>query len=177
VGVWNHAAEPAIRGYLDQQITVTLDETQTAQYQRDLARHALHAAWQVAHLAGYDLATVIERITAAPSTAPGPSPPRTAASSGSTSSPSPQPATWVQRTPASAPWVAHAIAGAGRPPHRRDGAAARPNTLARRPWTHCARPWQKRPLLGNRFKWCISAGTGCCWAAGRVVGLVRMGGR
>jgi hypothetical protein len=114
LNLWTKAAGPAMHTEIDQHITATLTEPQTERYQREHSRQALHAALRAAHLAGHDLDTVISQITVAPL-------------DGARSisavlhgrlrhlhlpATGHQPATWAERTPASAPAAAHELASA-----------------------------------------------------------------
>jgi hypothetical protein len=113
LSLWTAAARPAMHAEIDQRITARLTETEAWRYQREHSRQALHAALRAACLAGHDLYAVIDQITAAPLDGarsiasvlhgrlqrlhlPGPG----------------IPATWTQRTPASAPPVARELAEA-----------------------------------------------------------------
>jgi len=113
LNLWATAVRPAVHTEIDQQITARLTEAEAWRYQREHSRKALHAALGAAHLAGQDLGAVISEITAAPLDGA-----RSIASVlhgrlQRLQLPDPgQPATWTQRTPASAPAVAHELAGA-----------------------------------------------------------------
>jgi hypothetical protein len=113
LSLWTAAACPAMHAEIDQQITGALTPDQAARYQAEYSRRALHAALRAGQLAGHDLHAVIGRITAAPLDGA-----RSIASvlHGRLQRlhlPDPgQPATWAERTPASAPAAAHEIAGA-----------------------------------------------------------------
>ena len=113
LSLWTAAARPAMHAEIDQHITARLTETEAWRYQREHSRQALHAALRATCLAGHDLHAVIDRITAAPLDGA-----RSIASvlhgrlqrlrlpeSG-------VPATWTQRTPASAPPAARELAEA-----------------------------------------------------------------
>jgi conjugative relaxase-like TrwC/TraI family protein len=113
LNLWTTAVRPAVHTQIDQQITARLTEPEASRYQREHSRQALHAALRAAHLAGHDLGTVISQITAAPLDGA-----RSIANVlhgrlQCLQLPDPgQPATWTQRTPASAPTVARELAGA-----------------------------------------------------------------
>jgi hypothetical protein len=98
----------------DQQITARLTKTEARRYQREPSRPALLQRLRAAQLAGYDIGTLIGQITAAPMDG--------AQSIASVLHgrlqrlPLPQfvrhDLTWAQRTPSSAPAVAHELAAA-----------------------------------------------------------------
>ena len=113
LSLWATAVRPAVHAEIDQHITARLTETEAWRYQREHSRQALHAALRAACLDGHDLHAVISQITAAPLDGarsiasvlhgrlqrlrlPGPG----------------IPATWTQRTPATAPPVARELAEA-----------------------------------------------------------------
>jgi hypothetical protein len=113
LNLWSAAARPAIHAEIDQQITAKLTEPEALRYQREHSRKALHAALRQAQLSGHDLHAVIDQITGK-------------SMDGARSIASVLhgrlrrlhlrdpgvPATWAQRTPASAPPVARELAGA-----------------------------------------------------------------
>ena len=113
LNLWSAAARPAIHAEIDQQITARLTEHEALRYQREHSRKALHAALRRAQLAGHDIHAIIDQITEAPMDGA-----RSIASVlhgriQRLQLPDPGiPATWAQRTPASAPAVAHQLAGA-----------------------------------------------------------------
>jgi hypothetical protein len=110
--LWTAAIRQALYPGIDQQITARLSDTEARRYQREPSRQALHQQLRAAQLAGHDISALIDRITAAPM-------------DGAQSIASvlhgrlqriPLPTlasydlTWAQRTPASAPAVAHELA-------------------------------------------------------------------
>ena len=111
LNLWSAAARPAMHADIDQQITGRLTEHEAQRYQREHSRKALHAALRQAQLAGHDIHAIIDQITQG-------------SMDGARSIASvlhgrlqrlhlPDPgiaATWAQRTPASAPPVAHQLA-------------------------------------------------------------------
>src|SRR5207244_1703505 len=113
LNLWTTAVRPAVHTQIDQQITARLTEPETWRYQSEHSRKALHAALRSAQLAGHDIDAVITQITAAPLDGA-----RSIASVlhgrlQRLQLPNPAvPATWAQRTPASAPPVARELAGA-----------------------------------------------------------------
>jgi hypothetical protein len=112
--LWIAAIRQTLHPGIDQQITTRLTATEAWRYQHEPSRPALHQRLRAAQLAGHDIGTLIERITAAPMDG--------AQSIASVlhgrlqSLALPQLAqhdlTWAQRTPASAPAVAHQLAAA-----------------------------------------------------------------
>jgi flagellar biosynthesis GTPase FlhF len=112
--LWTAAVGQTLHPSIDQQITARLTETEARRYQREPSRQALHQRLRAAQLAGHDITALIDQITAAPM-------------DGALSIASvlhgrlhhlelPQLAThdltWAQRTPATAPPVAHELAAA-----------------------------------------------------------------
>jgi hypothetical protein len=112
--LWTAAIRQTLYPGIDQQITARLTETEAWRYQREPSRQALHQQLRAAQLAGHDITALINRITAGPM-------------DGAQSIASvlhgrlkrlslPQLAghdlTWAQRTPATAPTVAHELANA-----------------------------------------------------------------
>ena len=112
--LWSAATRQALYPDIDQQITVRLTESEAWRYQREHSRKALQQQLRAAQLAGHDIGALIDQITAGPM-------------DGARSISSvlhdrlqrisqPQLAghdvTWAQRTPASAPAVAHELAAA-----------------------------------------------------------------
>jgi len=112
--LWTAAIRQTLYPGIDQQITARLTETEARRYQREPSRQALHQQLRAAQLAGHDIAALIDRITAAPMDGA-----RSIASvlhGRLQRIPLRQAAghdmTWAQRTPASAPAVAHELAAA-----------------------------------------------------------------
>jgi hypothetical protein len=110
--LWTAAIRQTLYPGIDQQITARLTETEARRYQREPSRQALHQQLRAAQLAGHDIAALIDRITAAPMDGA-----RSIASvlhGRLQRIPLPTLAsydmTWTQRTPASAPAVAHELA-------------------------------------------------------------------
>jgi hypothetical protein len=112
--LWSAATRQAQYPDIDARIKVPLTETEAWRYQREHSRPALRQRLRAAQLAGHDMAALIDQITAAPMDR-----------ARSISSvlhgrlqrlALPQLAghevTWAQRTPASAPAVAHELAAA-----------------------------------------------------------------
>src|SRR5208337_1357733 len=112
LNLWTAAVKQALYPDIDQQITARLTETEAGRYQREHSRQALQQQIRAAQLAGHDVGALIDQITAAPM-------------DGARSISSvlhgrlqrlalPKLAghdlTWSQRTPASAPAVAHELA-------------------------------------------------------------------
>jgi hypothetical protein len=112
--LWSAATRQTLYPDIDQQITARLTDSEAWRYQREHSRQALQQRLRAAQLAGHDIAALIDQITAAPM-------------DGARSVSSvlhgrlqrirwPQPTghdvTWAQRTPASAPSVAHELAAA-----------------------------------------------------------------
>ena len=112
--LWTAAVRQTLHPDIDQQIKARLTETEAWRYDREPSRQALQQQLRAAQLAGHDISALIGQITAAPM-------------DGAQSIASvlhgrlqrialPQLAghdlTWAQRTPASAPAVAHELAAA-----------------------------------------------------------------
>ena len=112
--LWTAAIRQTLYPDIDQQIKARLNEPEGRRYQREPSRQALHQQLRGAQLAGHDITALIGQITTAPM-------------DGARSIASvlhgrlqrlalPQIAqhdlTWAQRTPASAPAVAHELAAA-----------------------------------------------------------------
>jgi conjugative relaxase-like TrwC/TraI family protein len=112
--LWSAAIRQTLHPGIDQQIKARLTETEAWRYDREPSRQALHQRLRAAQLAGHDITALINQISAAPM-------------DGAQSIASvlhgrlqrlalPQLAehdlTWAQRTPASAPAVAHELAAA-----------------------------------------------------------------
>ena len=112
--LWTAAIRQTLYPGIDQQLAARLTETEAWRYQREPSRQALLQQLRAAQLTGHDITALIDRITAAPMdgarsiasvlhgrlqrlTLP------TLARHG---------LTWAQRTPASAPAVAHELAAA-----------------------------------------------------------------
>jgi conjugative relaxase-like TrwC/TraI family protein len=138
LNLWAAAAAPAMHRHIDQRIAARLDENQASRYKQEHARQVLHAALRAAQLAGHDIDTVIDRITAAPLDG------LRSISAGlhgrlqklQLPGQSSQPVTWTERTPANAPAAAREIAAE---------LDTRPGELGRR---HAANPepWLTRHL-------------------------------
>jgi hypothetical protein len=131
--LWTAAIRQSLHPAIDQQITATLTETEARRYQREPSRLPLHQQLRAAQLAGHDIGTLIDQITAAPM-------------DGAKSIASvlhgrlqriPLPGlaghnlTWAQRTPAKAPAVAHELAAAL---DARAGALGSQLTASPEPW-------------------------------------------
>jgi len=111
--LWTAAIRQTLHPDIDEQIKARLTETEAWRYEHEHARQALHHRLCAAQLAGHDITTLIDRITAAPMDR--------ARSISSVlhhrlqrlSLPDLRyDATWVQRTPATAPPLAHQLAAA-----------------------------------------------------------------
>jgi hypothetical protein len=110
--LWSAAVRQSLYLQIDQQIKARLSESQAARYDREHSRLVLHQRLRAAQLAGHDINSIINQITAAPMDR-----------ARSISSvlhgrlqqlhlPDPgHEVTWGQRTPKEAPAVAHEIAG------------------------------------------------------------------
>jgi hypothetical protein len=111
--LWSAAIRQTLHPDIDQQIKARLTEHEAWRYDREHARRVLHQRLRAAQLAGHDLGALIDRITAAPMdqarsvtsvlhhrleqlALPGLR----------------HGATWAQRTPATAPPLAHQLAAA-----------------------------------------------------------------
>jgi hypothetical protein len=112
--LWTAAICQTLHPGIDQQITARLTETEALRYQREPSRQALHQRLRAAQLAGHDVTALIGQITAAPMDGA-----RSIASvlhgrlqRISLSRCSGHDVTWAQRTPASAPTIAHELAAA-----------------------------------------------------------------
>ncbi len=110
--LWTAAIWQTLHPGIDQQITARLTESGARRYQRDASRQALLQQLRAAQLARHDISALIDRITAAPMDGA-----RSIASvlhGRLQRIPLPTLAsydlTWAQRTPASAPAVAHELA-------------------------------------------------------------------
>jgi conjugative relaxase-like TrwC/TraI family protein len=111
--LWSAAVKQTLHPDIDRQIKARLTEPEAWRYDREHARQALHHRLRAAQLAGHDIGALIGQITAAPM-------------DGARSITSvlhhrlqrlalPDPghdATWAQRTPATAPPLAHQLAAA-----------------------------------------------------------------
>jgi hypothetical protein len=112
--LWTAAIRQGLYPGIDQQITARLTETEARRYQREPSRQALHQRLRAARLTGNDISALIGQITAAPMDG--------AQSIASVlhgrlqriplSGLAGHDLTWAQRTPASAPAVAHELAAA-----------------------------------------------------------------
>jgi conjugative relaxase-like TrwC/TraI family protein len=111
--LWTAAIRQTLHPSIDQQIKARLTEHEAWRYDREHARTALHQRLHAAQLAGHDIPALIDRITAAPMDQ--------ARSITSVlhhrlqrlALPDPRhDATWAQRTPATAPHLAHQLAAA-----------------------------------------------------------------
>ena len=110
--LWSAAVRQSLYLQIDQQIKARLSESQACRYDREHSRPVLHQRLRAAQLAGHDINSIINQITAAPMDR-----------ARSISSvlhgrlqqlhlPDPgHEVTWAQRTPKDAPAVAHEIAG------------------------------------------------------------------
>ena len=72
--LWSAAAREALYPDIDQRIKARLTESHAWRYEREHSRKALQQRLRAAQLAGHDIGALIDRITAARWTAPGPSP-------------------------------------------------------------------------------------------------------
>jgi hypothetical protein len=111
--LWSAAARRTLHPDIDQQIKARLTESEAWRYDREYSRQALHQRLRAAQLAGHDINTLIERITAVPMDR--------ARSISSVLHGRLQrlalpdlrhDVTWAQRTPANAPAVARELAAA-----------------------------------------------------------------
>ena len=111
--LWSAAIKQTLPPGIDQQIKARLTQTEAWRYDREHARQALHQRLRAAQLAGHDISALIDRITAAPMDR--------ARSITSVLHHRLQclvlpdlrhDATWAQRTPATAPPLAHELAAA-----------------------------------------------------------------
>jgi conjugative relaxase-like TrwC/TraI family protein len=112
--LWSAAVRQTLHPDIDQQIKARLTEHEAWRYDRELSRQALHHRLRAAHLAGHDISALIDHITAA-------SMDRARSISSvlhgrlqriSLPQSAGHDVTWAQRTPASAPAVAHELAAA-----------------------------------------------------------------
>jgi len=111
--LWSAAVRPSLDAQIDEQIKARLTGSQARRYEREHARPVLHQRLRAAQLAGHDIGAVITAITAAPmdrarsisSVLHGRLHRLELPDLGHN-------ATWAQRTPKSAPAVAHALAAA-----------------------------------------------------------------
>jgi hypothetical protein len=111
--LWSVAIRQTLHPDNDQQIKARLTEAEAWRYDREHSRQALHQRLRAAQLAGHDMSTLVDRITAAPMDR--------ARSVSSVLYGRLQrlavpnlrhDVTWVQRTPATAPAIAHELAAA-----------------------------------------------------------------
>jgi len=111
LNLWSAAVRQTLHPQIDQRIKARLTESEAWRYEREHSRQALQHKLHVAQLAGHDINVVIDRITAAPMDR--------ARSISSVLHDRLQrlalpdlrhDVTWAQRTPASAPPVAHELA-------------------------------------------------------------------
>jgi conjugative relaxase-like TrwC/TraI family protein len=111
--LWTAAIRQTLHPDIDQQIKARLTQQEAGRYDREHARQALHQRLRAAQLAGHDINSLIDRITAAPMDR--------ARSIASVLHHRLQrlalpdlrhDVTWAQRTPATAPAVAHELAAA-----------------------------------------------------------------
>ena len=66
LALWSAAVRPSLYPQIDQQIKARLSESQTWRYDREHARPVLHQRLRAAQLAGHDINSIINQITAAP---------------------------------------------------------------------------------------------------------------
>ena len=113
LALWTAAIRQTLYRGIDEQIKARLTETEAWRYDHEPARQALHQRLRAAQLAGHDISTLIDQITAAPMDR--------ARSITSVLHHRLQrlaladlrhDATWAQRTPATAPPLAHELAAA-----------------------------------------------------------------
>jgi flagellar biosynthesis GTPase FlhF len=112
--LWTTTIRQTLHPGIDQQITARLTEIEARRYQREPSRQALHQQLRAAQLSGHDVTALIGQITAAPMDG--------AQSIASVlhgrlqrltlSQLAGHDLTWAQRTPATAPAVAHELAAA-----------------------------------------------------------------
>jgi flagellar biosynthesis GTPase FlhF len=111
--LWSAAVQQTLHPGIDQQIKARLTESEAWRYEREHSRQALHHKLCAAQLAGHEINSLIDRITAAPMDR--------ARSISSVLHGRLQrlalpdlrhDVTWAQRTPANAPAVAHELAAA-----------------------------------------------------------------
>jgi hypothetical protein len=111
--LWSAAVRQTLHPDIDQQIKARLTEAEAWRFDREHARQALHHKLRAAQLAGHDIGALIDRITAAPMD-------RARSVSSVLHGRLQRLAlpdlrhnvTWAQRTPATAPVVAHELAAA-----------------------------------------------------------------
>ena len=113
LALWTAAIRQTLYRGIDEQIKARLTETEAWRYDHEPARQALHQRLRAAQLAGHDISTLIDQITAAP---------MDRARSITTVlhhrlqrlalADLRHDATWAQRTPATAPPLAHELAAA-----------------------------------------------------------------
>jgi flagellar biosynthesis GTPase FlhF len=109
--LWTAAIRQTLHPGIDQQITARLTNTEARRYQCEPSRKALHQRLRAAQLAGHDISALIDQITAAPMDQA-----RFISSvvhyrlQQLTLADLRHDATWAQRTPTSAPLVAHELA-------------------------------------------------------------------
>ena len=110
--LWSAAVRQTLHPDIDEQIKARLTESEAWRYDREHARKALQRRLRAAQLAGHDIGALVEQITAAPMDQA-----RSIASvlyhrlqRLSLPQLAGHDATWAQRTPASAPAVAHELA-------------------------------------------------------------------
>jgi conjugative relaxase-like TrwC/TraI family protein len=111
LNLWSAAVRQTLYPGIDEQITARLTGSEAWRYQREHSRQALQQRLRAAQLAGHDISALIEKITAAPMDG-------ARSISGVlhgrlqrlTLPDLRHDATWAQRTPASAPAVAHELA-------------------------------------------------------------------
>ena len=111
--LWSAAVRQTLHPDIDQQIKARLTESEAWRYDREHSRQALHQRLRAAQLAGHDISALIDQITAAPMDR--------ARSIASVLHDRLQrlalpdlrhDVTWAQRTPATAPPLAHELAAA-----------------------------------------------------------------
>ena len=111
--LWSAAIRRTLHPDINQQIKARLTEPEAWRYDREHARQALHQRLRAAQLPGHDISTLIDRITAAPMDRA-----RSITSvlhhrlQQLVLPDLRQDVTWAQRTPASAPPLAHELAAA-----------------------------------------------------------------
>ena len=111
--LWSAVTRQTLHPDIDQQIKARLTESEAGRYDREYARAALHRRLRAAQLAGHDLGTLIDQITTAPMD-------RVRSITSVLHHRLQQlalpdlrhDATWVRRTPATAPPLAHELAAA-----------------------------------------------------------------
>lgn len=109
--LWSAATRRALYPGIDQQITARLTESEAWRYQREHSRHALQQLLRAAQLAGHDINTLIDQITAAPMDGARSISSVLHARLERATLPDPgHDVTWSQRTPSEAPEIAHELA-------------------------------------------------------------------